>query len=234
MDIVTEKKCNFCGETKQFDLFHRGNKCKECHKKYKAAEYQKNKEKILIKCKEYRNKNIDKVRARRKEYYAKTRDESKAKSQKWYYDNQEKVKVWSSQYYKDNTEKKKEYSKWWQKENPDKVKERNKRWEQRNPEKVAERHKRWSLQNPEKRRVISKNSNYKRKRSVSGKFTSDEWIELCGRYDNKCLCCGRQDAVLTVDHVIPISKGGSNIIDNIQPLCLSCNSKKHVKIIDFR
>lgn len=120
MDIVTEKKCNFCGETKQFDLFHRGNKCKECHKKYKAAEYQKNKEKILIKCKEYRNKNIDKVRARRKEYYAKTRDESKAKSKKWYYDNQEKVKVWSSQYYKDNTEKKKEYSKWWQKENPDK------------------------------------------------------------------------------------------------------------------
>lgn len=64
-------------------------------------------------------------------------------------------------------------------------------------------------------------------------YTPQEWLDLCNRYGNICLCCG-QALPLTVDHVKPLSKGGTNTIDNIQPLCLSCNSSKGAKEIDYR
>ena len=49
-----------------------------------------------------------------------------------------------------------------------------------------------------------------------------------------CLCCGKIDVALTMDHVIPLSKGGEHNISNIQPLCGICNSKKNTKAIDYR
>jgi hypothetical protein len=71
---------------------------------------------------------------------------------------------------------------------------------------------------------------------TGGSYTHIEWIDLCAKYDLRCLCCGRQepDIKLTADHIIPVSMGGSSYIDNIQPLCKSCNSSKGTKIIDFR
>lgn len=70
-------------------------------------------------------------------------------------------------------------------------------------------------------------------RGCTGLYTPSEWQSLCAAYDNRCLCCGC-DGPLTVDHVVPVSKGGNNDITNIQPLCQPCNSRKGVQIIDYR
>jgi len=63
--------------------------------------------------------------------------------------------------------------------------------------------------------------------------TSAEWKSLCDIVGNRCLWCGKAEP-LTIDHIIPVSKGGRNHIENCQPLCRSCNSKKATKTMDFR
>lgn len=67
-----------------------------------------------------------------------------------------------------------------------------------------------------------------------GNFTATEFKCLCSDFHNQCLDCGSYDKPLTADHVIPLSKGGNNTIDNIQPLCGPCNSRKGVRSIDYR
>ncbi len=77
------------------------------------------------------------------------------------------------------------------------------------------------------------NSKYRslRKKSI-GSFTLEEWELLKKQYGNKCPRCNKlePDIKLTIDHIIPLSKGGSNYIENIQPLCYSCNSSKGNRI----
>ena len=69
-----------------------------------------------------------------------------------------------------------------------------------------------------------------------GRYTPDEWKQLIKDTGSKCLACGAPETVcsLEVDHIIPISKGGTSFIDNIQPLCMHCNGKKWTKIINYR
>jgi 5-methylcytosine-specific restriction endonuclease McrA len=68
---------------------------------------------------------------------------------------------------------------------------------------------------------------------AEGSYTAEQFAELCVLYGGVCLACGGFEP-LTVDHVIPLSMGGSNHITNIQPLCKPCNSRKGTKSVDYR
>lgn len=80
----------------------------------------------------------------------------------------------------------------------------------------------------ERQRKIQVNGNRRRSRvkAAEGSFTREEWIALCHSYAGRCAYCHQRVNRLTVDHVIPLSKGGSNCIANIRPACGSCNSSK--------
>jgi 5-methylcytosine-specific restriction endonuclease McrA len=69
-----------------------------------------------------------------------------------------------------------------------------------------------------------------------GSHTLEEWENLKRDTGNKCLCCGspESDKPLTRDHIVAVAQGGSDSIDNIQPLCRSCNASKQTKTIDYR
>lgn len=151
-------------------------------------------------------------------------------------------------YRSQNPEKVREGRRDWKARNPDKVKEMDKRhrnlhledrharhsaWRIRNIDSVRERHKEWQKNNSERIREYE-NNRRARELSAGGDVSLAEWLDLCEKYGNKCLCCKRDDVKLSMDHVVPISRGGSNTIDNIQPLCKPCNSKKYTKTIDYR
>lgn len=65
--------------------------------------------------------------------------------------------------------------------------------------------------------------------SAEGSHSFQEWETLKVQYNYTCPACFKRepDIKLTEDHIIPLIKGGSNNIENIQPLCRSCNSRKH-------
>jgi len=93
----------------------------------------------------------------------------------------------------------------------------------------------------EKRRKCFSEARRRALKKGSNSFhTLEEWETLKAQYNWTCPCCGLKELfenqkckTLTEDHIIPLNKGGSDNIENIQPLCRSCNCKKHTKIIKF-
>lgn len=158
-------------------------------------------------------------------------------------------------WYRANKARRIEKDKEWRKKNPDKVRailERfkknhpgivgaySKKYREGHPEITLAQHRRWMNANREKtresarayrkkypiRRREQENTRRCRKMGNGGSYTEAEFVALCNAYGDKCLCCGRGDVKLTADHVVPVTRGGSNNIENIQPLCRRCNSSK--------
>ena len=96
------------------------------------------------------------------------------------------------------------------------LRERIYKWRRENPEKVASHKKRHRLN----------------KMNAEGTHTTEDWLWLCAKFDNRCLKCGNKTK-MTEDHIIAPDLGGSDYIENIQPLCGSCNSSKGQKIISY-
>lgn len=144
-------------------------------------------------------------------------------------------KKYNLQWQKENREKHREYQRKYREANVEKVREFVKSWITKFPEKYRESVRKSSRKNQDKRTALQNNRRF-RQIENGGKITREEWKELKERYGHTCLRCKRKEPEikLTLDHVLPLSLGGKNFIENAQPLCLSCNSSKGGKHIDYR
>lgn len=71
------------------------------------------------------------------------------------------------------------------------------------------------------------------KKNTEIKVLSGKRKTIYERDDFKCLKCGENNIKkLTLDHIIPISKGGKSNNENLQTLCKKCNGEKGNKNCD--
>lgn len=64
---------------------------------------------------------------------------------------------------------------------------------------------------------------------AAGVMPSPSELErLCCEQDWRCVYCGHLLVERHLDHIVPVTKGGTNAIDNLQWLCPACNMRKGV------
>jgi len=145
---------------------------------------------------------------------------------------------------------KKEYIKQWEKKNPDKLKKRQDRFKKNNPEKIKEYFKKYSksekgIRARKRRQHLPKYVEYakycsslrrSRLRKIIHKFTYKDWLLMRKKTKGICPLCGKNVGLekISLDHIYPISKadeGRIYTIDDVQPLCIRCNTKKNDKVI---
>lgn len=77
-----------------------------------------------------------------------------------------------------------------------------------------------------RRRQEGKRRHRAKKYGSQERHTETEWQTLLAACGHLCVRCSAS-GLLTRDHIVPLTKGGSDAITNIQPLCKPCNSKKN-------
>ena len=130
----------------------------------------------------------------------------------YYQANRERFAERKKQYHQENREQILEYQKQYRKANREKLTKQKKQYYQENPEKLRTRNQR--------RRALKLNA--------SGNATAADIQARFDYYGNRCYYCGC-DGKMTIEHRIPLSRGGTHHPANIVPACDWCNKSKGTK-----
>lgn len=187
---------------------------KQKRREYYAAYYQTNKEKVL------------------------------SKNRAWFKNNPDKRRILAAAYKATHDKEMKEYQAAYHKAHPkDKevVRARNAEWHKNNPrdrhtenavryaanaDKERARALAWAKAHPEERAANHANRRA-RVNGAEGRHTGEEIKQLLAKQKYCCSVCKKSiENGYHRDHIIPLVRGGSNLISNIQLLCSTCNLKK--------
>lgn len=222
----TTKRCTKCGNeypaTTDFFYKHSGMKdglrpnCKICSKKDFDNWSKNNSKRIYETNLKWKTSNPDKV----KNYQA-----------EWKRNNPERKRELDRLYRERNRDDIRKRQRSWSAENRDSVRESKKKYCQENPEKITEAKRKWKREHPESDREHSKHRRA-RKMNAEGKHTTQEILNLFREQGGYCFHCGTDLIPIGYheDHWIPLSRGGSDQIENIRLLCQPCNQRKHNKL----
>ena len=156
--------------------------------------------------------------------------------------NPERERLRHKARYAANPELERRRSKAWRDANPELQRRRSKAWRDANPEYSSLKAAAWRVAHPgyaaawceaNPQKVAAK---YQRRRARldsagGGSFNTgrDDYRARILYYGARCAYCdGKAE---TLDHAIPVSRGGSNWPANIRPACRACNLSKGSKLL---
>ncbi len=167
----------------------------------------------------YRLRNKEKIRAYHRDYYSKNKKLCRSYQKKHYLKNREKEIARCSA---------------WNKKNPRKVADSMQRCRDRRPEYYYQYQKKYVKEHHEMYRISWRNKDHKR-RSITklGHVSALDWKLILKSTNGCCFYCGIGNINMTMDHYIPLSKGGQHYPKNIVPACHKCNSRKNNMMPDL-
>lgn len=259
--IPPERKCSKCGHTHPLtsQYFHKKKTnqhgfsliCKVCKRKIDCAYYENNSADVKERVNQYHHSHKHQIAIKKAEYYERRRDYFLQKTQQWNKDNPERRKALSRSRYLNNKEHRLRQSREWSQNNPEKSREIKQRWVVNNPDRRKEVSRNWAREHPEQRikwraenpeayHSHNKRNNAKRRalmNEAEGDYTKEDLIAIYADQEGRCAYCGITlywdiPGDIHLDHVVALTRGGSNWPDNLALTCASCNSSKQDKSIE--
>lgn len=245
------KTCTKCNTLKPLDAFGReaksadGHKwhCKDCGRTYQQRWRAENAERIAERKKQYYAENKERIAESQARYRAEHKDEISESGKRYREANKEKIAAHSRVYRERTAERQKERKRQYYAANRERDMATSRQWAERNREQLREYKRRYAEANRE--RIIEYKREYRKNKpdmirdrklarrarevGAEGSHTAAEWQAVVWRQGFACALCGEVKP-LTRDHVIPLSRGGTNDIGNIQGLCKPCNSSKGARL----
>jgi len=141
----------------------------------------------------------------------------------WRVENIEKRREYQREWYAKNPGAKQRHDRDYHRRHADTIRARVARWQSENDERYRERQRMWREAHPEHVRNHSL-TRRARERDAPGRATVDQIAARVIYFGGKCWMCGAPWE--HIDHVKPLSRGGSHWPANLRPACAACNQSK--------
>lgn len=181
----------------------------------------------------YRSRNIERAKRQQKARRLLNIERFRARDREWRLSNSEKLAAQARRWKALNSQRNKDNLRAWRAANRHRIREYMKSWRAANKERIAQSLKDSRQEDPGK--VNSYNRTRRAKQNLAeGSFTHEDWNSLLAR-SSCCYWCRQKwtgKRRPTLDHIIPLSKGGAHTIENAVCACKNCNSRKKDLLIN--